>query len=139
LLIRCPTDTFSSMTWKPFHLLVVAISGWMNREQQQVIDYLRIENQVLREKLGNKRLILNESQKVRLATAAARLGKDLLRQWGTLFSPATLRLWHRWFVARKYDALPALEGGVVQIVDAPLSHRATGRCGRQASWPDRCR
>jgi hypothetical protein len=24
------------MTWTPFHFLVVAISGWMNREQQQV-------------------------------------------------------------------------------------------------------
>jgi len=25
------------MTWRPFHFLVVAISGWMNREQPQVI------------------------------------------------------------------------------------------------------
>ena len=24
------------MTWTPFHFLVMAISGWMNREQQQV-------------------------------------------------------------------------------------------------------
>ena len=93
------------MTWKPFHFLVVAIAGWMNREQQQVIEYLRTENQVLREKLGHKRIILNESQKVRLATAAMKLGKDLLRQWGTLFSPNTLLREHRWFVARKYNAL----------------------------------
>jgi hypothetical protein len=26
------------MTWKPFHFLVVAIAGWMNRQQQQVIE-----------------------------------------------------------------------------------------------------
>jgi transposase InsO family protein len=91
------------MTWKPFHFIVVAIAGWMNRQQQQVIEYLRTENQVLREKLGHKRIILNESQKVRLATAAAKLGKDLLRQFGTLFSPATLLRWNRWFIARKYD------------------------------------
>jgi hypothetical protein len=32
------------MTWTPWHFLVVAIAGWMNREQQQVIDYLREEN-----------------------------------------------------------------------------------------------
>jgi hypothetical protein len=81
----------------------VAIAGWMNRQQQQVIEYLRSENQVLREKLGRKRIILNEPQKQRLATAAMKLGKDLLQQWGTLFSPATLLRWHRWFVARKYD------------------------------------
>jgi hypothetical protein len=91
------------MTWTPWHFLIVAISGWMNREQQQVIDYLREENRILREKLGRKRIILNESQKLRLATAAMKLGKDLLQQWGTLFSPATLLRWHRWFVARKYD------------------------------------
>jgi hypothetical protein len=81
----------------------MAISGWMNREQQEVIDYLREENRILREKLGRKRIILNESQKRRLATAAAKFGRDLLRQCGTLFSPDTLLRWHRWFVARKYD------------------------------------
>jgi len=27
---------------------LVAIAGWMNREQQQVIDYLRDENRILR-------------------------------------------------------------------------------------------
>jgi hypothetical protein len=26
------------MTWTPWHFLVVAISGWMNREQQEVIE-----------------------------------------------------------------------------------------------------
>jgi hypothetical protein len=34
---RCPADTFSSMTWTPWHFLIVAISGCMNREQQEVI------------------------------------------------------------------------------------------------------
>ena len=68
---------------------MLALAGWMNRQQQQVIQYLRDENHILREKLGKKRLILNESQKCRLATAAMKLGKDLLRQFGTVFSPAT--------------------------------------------------
>jgi hypothetical protein len=48
LPILCPTGTFSSMAWTPWHFLVVAISGWMNREQQQVIDYLREENRRFR-------------------------------------------------------------------------------------------
>ena len=67
------------MTFNPWTFTVVAIAGWMNRQQQQVIEYLRTENQSLREKLGAKRILLNESQKVRLATAAMKLGKDLLR------------------------------------------------------------
>ena len=32
------------MTWMLFHYLAVAISGWMDREQQQVIDCLREKN-----------------------------------------------------------------------------------------------
>ena len=98
------------MTIKPWTFFLVAIAGWMNRQQQQVIEYLRTENQVLREKLGGKRLILNESQKLRLATAAMKLGKDLLRQCGTLFSPETILRWHRWFVARKYDGIKCPRG-----------------------------
>ena len=72
---------------------MVAIAGWMNRQQRDAISYLRVENQILLEELGHKRLILNESQKLRLATAAAKLGKDLVRQWGTLFSPETVLRW----------------------------------------------
>jgi hypothetical protein len=62
------------MTWKPWTFFAVALAGWMNRQQQEVIQYLRVENQILREKLGRKRLILNDSQKQRLATVAMKLG-----------------------------------------------------------------
>ena len=72
---------------------MVAIAGWMNRQQQEAIAYLKVE----------KRILLNESQKRRLATAAVRLPRDVLRDVGTLFSPSTLLKWHRWLVARKYD------------------------------------
>ena len=63
---------------------MVAVAGWMNRQQQEVIQYLWVENQILREKLGHKWVILNDSQKRRLAAAATKLGRDLLRQFGTL-------------------------------------------------------
>ncbi len=32
---------------RPFHLLVIALAGWLNRHQQDVIDYLIEENRVL--------------------------------------------------------------------------------------------
>jgi hypothetical protein len=92
------------MTWKPLHLFAVAIAGWMNRQQHDAISYLRVENEILREKLGHKRILLNDSQKRRLAEAAGKLSRDLLRQVGTLFSPATLLKWQRTLVARKYDS-----------------------------------
>ena len=57
---------------------MVALAGWMDRQQQDVIAYLRMENRILREKLGHKRIILNESQKRRLAMAAAQLPRHLV-------------------------------------------------------------
>jgi len=79
--------------------MLVAIAGWKNRQQQDMIAYLREENRILREKLGRKRILLDDAQKGRLATAAMKLGRDLLRQFGTLFPPETLLRWHRRLVA----------------------------------------
>ena len=41
------------MTWTPWRFFLVAIAGWMNRRQQEVIEYLKEENRVLRKKLGH--------------------------------------------------------------------------------------
>jgi len=87
-------------TW---HFLLFALAGFINRQQQDIIEYYREENRILREKLGNKRLILNVSQKRRLATAAMKLGRNVLDQCVTLFTPETLLRWHRMLVAHKYD------------------------------------
>ena len=91
------------MTWTPWRIFLVAIAGWMNRQQQDAIVYLKEENRILREKLGHKRILLDKTQKIRLARAAMRLGRDGLRQLGTIFTPATLLRWHHWFIVRKYD------------------------------------
>ena len=63
LAAQMPVAVIRPMTFKPHTFLLVALAGWMNRQQQEVIQYLRVENQILREKLGRKRLILNDSQK----------------------------------------------------------------------------
>ena len=36
---------------QPFHLLLVALAGWLNRHQQAVIDYLIEENRILKDQL----------------------------------------------------------------------------------------
>ena len=41
---------------QPWQLYLVIRAGWINRQQQEVIEYLRTENQVLREKVGKKRM-----------------------------------------------------------------------------------
>jgi len=40
---------------QPFQLLVIALAGWLNRQQQAVIDYLMEENRVLKEQLEGQR------------------------------------------------------------------------------------
>ena len=40
----------------PFRFLLIAVAGWMNRHQLLAIDYLREENRILREQLGERRL-----------------------------------------------------------------------------------
>jgi hypothetical protein len=59
-------------------LLLIALSGWMDQQQLQLIDYLREENRVLREQLGQRRLRFNDAQRRRLAARAKGLGSKLL-------------------------------------------------------------
>lgn len=92
-----------SRTFDPFRFLLIAVSGWMNQRQLQAIDYLREENRVLREQLGNRRLRLTNDQRRRLAAKAKGLGRSLLKEVATIVTPETLLAWHRKLIAYKYD------------------------------------
>jgi len=83
--------------------LLIAVAGWMNQRQLQMIDYLREENRVLREQLGGRRLRLSDDQRRRLAARAKGLGRKLLAELATIVTPETLLAWHRKLVAQKYD------------------------------------
>src|SRR5260370_21629719 len=37
---------------EPFRFVLIAVAGWMNQRQLQIIDYLSEENRVLREQLS---------------------------------------------------------------------------------------
>jgi putative transposase len=39
---------------QPWQLLLAILAGWSNRQQHEGIEYLRTENQVLKEMLGNR-------------------------------------------------------------------------------------
>ena len=92
-----------SFVLQPLQLLLSILAGWINDEQQKLIEYLRTENQVLREKLGKKRILLNDDQRRRLAVKGKVLGRKVLDEIGTLFTPDTILRWHRELVARKWD------------------------------------
>jgi hypothetical protein len=54
----------------PLQFVLVAIAGWMNQRQQQTIEYLREENRVLREQLGNRRLRFNDGPALSLSDSS---------------------------------------------------------------------
>ena len=87
---------------QPFHLLVIALAGWLNRQQQVVIDYLIEENRVLKEQLGGQGLRFTDEQRMRLAVKAKLLGRRALDELETLVTPDTLLAWHRKLIAKKW-------------------------------------
>jgi putative transposase len=88
---------------QPWQLMLIILASWVNRQQQAVIEYLRTENAVLKEKLGKKRILLTDDQRRRLAVKGKIVGRKQLAQVGTLFTPDTILRWHRQFVAKKWD------------------------------------
>jgi putative transposase len=106
----------------PFRFLLIAVAGWMNQRQLEMIEYLREENRVLREQLGERRLRLTDDQRRRLATRAKGLGRKLLAEVATNVTPETLLRWHQRLIAQKYDGgkrgpgRPSTAAEVEQIV-----------------------
>ena len=109
---------------KPWHLIVLFLASHLNREQQRIIEYLQVENQVLREKLGKKRILLNDDQRRRLAVKGKALGPRALRLLATIVTPDTILRWHRELVAKKWDyshlrckvGRPRTEQEVVELI-----------------------
>jgi putative transposase len=110
---------------QPRHFLSIGVAGWINRSQQEAIEYLRTENQVLREVVGRKRVLLNDDQRRRLAVKGKVLGLSRLRELAGIVTPETILRWHRQLVARKWDysdrretkvGRPVLEQEIVDLV-----------------------
>jgi hypothetical protein len=87
----------------PIQFLLFVLVGWVSRQQQDVIEYLKAENRALRERLGGKRLRFTDAQRRRLARKAKPLGRRRLYEISPIVTPDTLLRWYRELVAQKYD------------------------------------
>jgi hypothetical protein len=110
-------------------VLLVTLSGWVNRHQQHVIEYLVEENRVLKEQVKGRRLRLTDDQRRRLAAKGRRLGRRVLRQVATIVTPDTILRWHRQLIARKWTFTPKRPG--LSFARTSSVSVDDGRCSRE--------
>ena len=84
------------------HFLVVVFAGWLNRQQQVVIEYLKSENEILKLQLKGRRLRLTDEERRRLAVKGRALGRKVLAEIACIVTPDTILAWHRRLVALKW-------------------------------------
>ena len=108
---------------QPWQLILIGVAGWLNRKQQQVIEYLIEENRVLREQIGKKRLSFTDAQRRRLAVKAKALGWRRLKEIAQVATPQALMNWYRKLIAAKYDGSrnrgpgrPRTQPGIQELV-----------------------
>lgn len=99
------------MSTLPLQFLILTVAGWVNRNQQDEIAYLREENRILREHVGGRRIRFTDAQRRRLAMKARRLNRKTLTGMDPIVTPDTLLRWYRRLVARKYDGSKARKMG----------------------------
>jgi putative transposase len=67
-----------SFVLRPWQLLLVVLAGWINQNQQQVVEFQNAQIQVLLNRLGKKRLLLSDDERRRLAVKGKVLGRKML-------------------------------------------------------------
>jgi putative transposase len=83
-------------------VLIAMIAGWINRHQQQVIDYQQEEICILKAKLGGQRIRFTDAERRRLAALAFPIDRKRLKSLATLATPDTLMRWYKQLVAQKF-------------------------------------
>ncbi len=86
---------------QPWTFLVVAVAGWIQRDQQAAIVYLLEENRVLKARLRGRKLRFTDDERRRLAVKGKALDRKLLAEVAGIVTTETLLAWHRRLIARK--------------------------------------
>jgi transposase InsO family protein len=98
-------------------LVLLVLTGWLERREREAIAYLIEENRLLRRQLGRRRLRLTDDERRGLAARAYWVGRAALREIATIATPDTLLRWHRQLIARKwtYARQPARRRVLLEI------------------------
>ena len=84
--------------------IITCLAYCIDKELYRAIDYLKEQVQVLIEQQeADRRILLSNHQRIRLAAKAKRLRRELLEATTVLFTPETVLGWYRKLIAQKYD------------------------------------
>lgn len=86
----------------PLRVLLLTLSGLVNRHQADVIASLVEENRILNEQMKGRRVQLTDAKRCRLAAKAKVLGRRTLNHVASIVIPDTRMRWHRRLIAAKW-------------------------------------
>jgi len=92
-----------SFILQPWQLLLVILAGWINEQQQKVIEFYQAQLDAMMKSPGKKRLLLTDDQRRLLAVKGKSLGRKALMELTTIGTPDTVLRWHRRLMAVKWD------------------------------------
>src|ERR671910_2638784 len=113
-------------------MIVASLFGWLEREQRDVIEFLREENRILKAQLHGRRMRLSDDERRRLAVIGERLGRQILAQIATIVTPDTILRWHRQLIARKWTYATSRPGR--PGVQAEIRRLAVRMANDNPSW-----
>jgi hypothetical protein len=88
----------------PLAFIIFLLAGWISRQQLIVVEYLKAENRMLRERLNGRSLHFSDGERALLARKAFGIPRKVLLELGTIVTPDMLLSCHRpddpWATAR---------------------------------------
>jgi transposase InsO family protein len=90
---------FDPMNWKR---MLAYVTGSVDEELLDRNEYLVTENRILRSQIKG-RIRLTDRERISLAEAAKRLGRNALGEIAQIVRPETILAWHRRLIAKKFD------------------------------------
>ena len=87
--------------------VMTCLAYCINKELYDAMDYLKEQVRVLieQQEKKNKRILLTNRQRMRMAAKAKRLSRDMLKKTTVLYTPDTVIGWYRKLIAQKYNGI----------------------------------
>jgi len=95
-------DTEQQINWVALPL-IATVARLLCRELTLQVDYLLLENKILKSKFEGRRIPFSDDERLSLAKAALALGSKLMKEVVNIVKPDTILAWQRRLERKKWD------------------------------------